>query len=361
MYPLLNSTEQEALDRIESVLVVRFSSIGDIILTTPVLRAIKARWPEARITFVTKSEFACLLEGNPHVDEPALLPPGGGARDLHELAGRLAQQRWDLLADLHNSLRSRILRRIVPAGLKRVYRKPLVRRSLLIYTRLDLFGKNILQVPERYAASLEDLGVELDDCPCELYPSGRDHELVESRIAGHWGSIQPYLAVAPGAAWPVKRWLPERFAAAAKEIAESHGLKIVLVGAEKEREACDLVGWLGGGERCLNLAGELSITASAAAVKSARLLLSNDSGLMHAATAVGTPVVAVFGPTTGHFGYFPYKAASRVVQTDLFCRPCTHNGRGRCPLFHFRCMRDIPAQRVIEAAGELLEESVKPL
>jgi lipopolysaccharide heptosyltransferase II len=328
--------------------------MGDVLLTTPCLRAIRRRWPGARISFVVKEQFAGLLAGNPHLDELIAFPAGGGLAGLLALARTLRPRRWDLLLDLHNSLRTRLLRRLVPAARKIVYSKQIVRRSLLIYLRADLYGRHALSVPERYAAPLAPLGVSLDGLPCELYPDGPARGLFLEKISARWPSGADFLAVAPGSAWPVKCWLPERFAAAARALAEKHGLKVLLLGGRAERDICTLVEKLIGADLCLNLAGDLPLMASAAAVAASRLLLSNDTGLMHVATAVGTPVAAVFGPTTHHLGYFPYRAPSRVVETALRCRPCTHNGRRRCPLGHFRCMRRVKVEQVVRAAEELM-------
>jgi ADP-heptose:LPS heptosyltransferase len=346
--------EQQTGDGVSTILVLRFSSIGDIILTTPVLRAMRARWPEARITFVTRARFAGLLKGNPAVDEVETLAEPGGRGELDRLAARLERRKWDLLVDLHNSLRSRLLRRRVPASCITVYRKPLFRRSLLIYGRIDLYGPNPAPVPERYTEALYGLGVRLDGGPCELHPSGEDFDIFYGKLPPRWKDGRQFLALAPGAAWPVKRWPPERFAEAAGALCDAHGLRALVLGGEQEREICERVCQALGPELSLNLAGELPILASASALSRARLLIANDTGLMHAATAVCAPVVAVFGPTTCHFGYFPYSAASRVVEASLYCRPCTHNGRARCPLGHFRCMRDIKPGQVIAAAQELL-------
>ncbi len=341
-----------------SILVVRFSSIGDIILTTPVIRAMRKTWPGARISFLVKERFAPLVRDNPHLDEIICLSEGGGVSELKALARSLRQRELTLLADLHNSLRSRIFRALVPAGDTLVYTKQAVKRSLLIYGRMDFYGQRILPVPERYALPFAGLGVRLDGEACELYPGERDRSLALEKLHSGGPAGNRLLAVAPGSAWPTKRWPPARFAAAASELADRHGLKVVLLGDRADLEACRQVEQaLDGRVERVNLAGNLPIMASAAAVAESRMLLTNDTGLMHIATAVKTPVTAVFGPTTGHLGYFPYKAKkARVVETRLRCRPCTHNGRKRCPLLHFRCMRDVHIEEVVAAAEELLEK-----
>ncbi|RLB13872.1 MAG: lipopolysaccharide heptosyltransferase II [Deltaproteobacteria bacterium] len=337
-----------------SILVVRLSSLGDVLLTTPVLRALRQKWPGARISFLTKEEFAPLLHNNPHLDEVITTSGGGTFEQSRDLVRKLRYRKWDLLVDLHRSLRSFLFRRLVPAARTVVYSKYRLKRTLLIYTRLDLYPASVPLVPERYVKPLEPFGVKLDEGPCELFLDESDREPALKKISARWPSSPPLLAVAPGSAWPIKRWPVESFAESARELALRFGFKVILLGSKKDAEICARLAQILGQKLCLDLAGKLPIRGSAAAVAEARLLLTNDTGLMHIATAVGTPVVAVFGPTTRHFGYFPYRAESRVVETRLYCRPCTHNGRVRCPLGHFRCMKDIKAERVVEAAVELL-------
>ncbi|MEA1997292.1 MAG: glycosyltransferase family 9 protein, partial [Gemmatimonadota bacterium] len=148
----------------------------------------------------------------------------------------------------------------------------------------------------------------------------------------------------------------ERFATAAGVLAGRLGLKVLVLGSARDNEECGAVARMLGEKSCLNLAGKLDIRASAAAVERSCCLITNDTGLMHIATATGTPVAAVFGPTTRHLGYFPYRADKKsvVIEEKLYCRPCTHNGRKRCPLRHFRCMLDIEPERVSEAVIGLL-------
>ncbi len=351
-----NSARQLQVDD-HSILVIRFSSIGDILLTTPVLRALRQKWPKGRISFLTKERFAPLLQGNPHVDELLTLKEGAGVLELYRLGRSLARRRWHILADLHSSTRSSLIRRIMPADFMATCTKSLLKRSLLIYTRLDLYGPEPPSVPERYAACMAPYGVCLDQGPCELYLDHNDRSLAEKQIVARWPDSPNFLALAPGAAWPTKRWPAERFAQAAAELASRHELKVILLGSGKDLDACEQVGKYLGQKNCLNLAGRLPLRGSAAAVEKSRILLTNDTGLMHIATAVGTPVVAIFGCTTRHLGYFPYRAGkAKVIETNLYCRPCTHNGRKRCPLGHFRCMKDIGAEMVLEAAEGLLNE-----
>jgi heptosyltransferase-2 len=167
------------------------------------------------------------------------------------------------------------------------------------------------------------------------------------------GAQEPVLAVAPGSIWGTKRWIPEGFAAVIGA-APSLGLSPVLVGSAEERSLCDGVA-RASGVRAANLAGRCRIPDLAALLARADALVSNDSGAGHVASAVGTPVVSLFGPTVVSFGYAPFGVRNRVVEhPSLPCRPCDRHGPMDCPLGHFRCMREIPPERVLEALRHLL-------
>lgn len=331
------------------ILVLRFSSIGDVLLTTPVLRAIKVRWPDAHLAFLTKDRFAAMVEGNPYVDEIMGVSDVADMPEMRTVVRKLIARRWDLVVDLHGSIRSRLVCRSVKASHTMRYSNLRFRRTMLIYGRLDLYGPEPSSIPERYAACLKKFGVELDQAPCELHLSDNNREEADKLISVKWGNGIKYITLAPGAAWPIKRWPADRFAEAAHMINQQTGWRIVLLGGQGDAEVCSAVAKDLPEDVCLDLSGRLSLRGSAAAVERAEHLLTNDTGLMHMATALGTPLTAVFGPTVRQLGYFPYRAAnSRVMEASVWCRPCTHNGRQKCPLGHFKCMHDVGVEQVAE-------------
>lgn len=332
-----------------AILVVRFSSIGDVLLTTPVLRAIKARWPKSHLAFLTRDRFAPVIDGNPHVDQLITLGGSADSAAIRELCANELARPWDLLADLHGSIRSRLVWRNVAASHKVRYSNLRLNRWLLIWCRVDFYGPEPPSVPEKYAVPLAQFGVKLDDQPCHIYLRDSDRAEAARLILDKWPEPTHYLAVAPGAAWPNKRWPAENFAEAAKRICAREKLNVVLLGGPGDEQACGQVAAGLGSLQYLNLCDKLSLRGSAAAIEHADHVLTNDTGLMHMATAVGTPLTAVFGPTVKQFGYFPYKATNaRVLETDIWCRPCTHNGRKRCPLGHFKCMKGVGVEGVVK-------------
>ena len=353
--------------RHRNILVIRLSSIGDILLTTPALRALK-RWdPHREVHFLLKSEYEELVRENPNVDRVIPWDPSGGLPGLIGLARRL-RGGYDLVIDLHRSLRSAILRRAIGARQVLTYPKGVIRRTIMIQTGWKAITRKA-PVPERYLRALSPIGAKGDERGIDLFISREVRDRVEGIMAdeaagaglsaahrsgtGHSIERFSYVAIAPGARWATKRWLPERFAAVADALAEIHGLVPILIGGRDEGEVFRAVRE-GMKSPALDFSGRLSLIETGAAIAASRLLISNDTGLMHMATAVSTPVVAIFGPTTRELGFYPYRGPHEVVEQDISCRPCHHLGGDRCPKGHHRCMTEIGAEAVIGAGERLL-------
>jgi heptosyltransferase II len=325
-----------------NILAVRFSSIGDVILTTPLIRAIRRRYPAARLTALTKEPFVPLLSHNPHLDRVIGLKAG---HTLTELAGELRGRKYTHLLDLHDSLRSRLLRLLVPGNWSS-YPKHRLARSLLIQTKLDVY-RDRRPVPERYFSAARALRVEPDGLPPELFWAAEAEREVLDWLGANGAEGWHPVALAPGAAHATKRWPPEYWQALLAMLT-AHGIPVVLVGGSDDTSlASGLAAKFSG--RVLNAAGRFGLQQTAALLKRASALVSGDTGVMHMGTAVGTPVVALFGPTVQQFGFFPYSEQARVLQLELGCRPCTSQGGPRCPRGHHRCLRDLSPDMVFQA------------
>ena len=326
------------------ILLIRFSSIGDVILTTPLVRALRATHPDAIVHFATRRACAPLLEGNPNIDRVLTLPEDddGG---LRALARTIRAERYDHVLDLHGTLRARLLRLLVPAPRWRGYRKHTLRRWALTRLKQNWFGE-VVPVAERYFDAAAALGVRPDGGPPEVFPSAgaRAAAAAALREAG-LGEGEAYVAIAPGAQHATKRWPESSWAELARRMAEA-GLRVVVVGGREDVEAGEGIVAASG---AVSVAGALDLPGSAAVLEGARALASGDTGVMHLATAVGTPVVALFGPTVREFGFFPYSSRATVLERELPCRPCSTHGGPACPLGHHACMREIGVDEV-EAA-----------
>jgi lipopolysaccharide heptosyltransferase II len=318
-----------------NILVVRFSSIGDIILTTPLLRAIRQRHPGSRVTVLTKEAFAPLLSDNPHVNVVLGLDT---RRSLARAATELRAERYTHLLDLHGSLRSWALRALVP-GHWRGYSKHRLARSVLIRTKRNIYPTS-RPVAERYFAAARDLDVSPDGNPPQLFLNQKARTAATAWMGRvRIGTDRPLLAVAPGAAHATKRWPPEHWRGLIGQLV-GEGFDIAVVGGEQDAPlAAGLVDI--SPTRVASGAGKFGLQETGAVLEVARALVSGDTGVMHMATGVGTPVVAVFGPTVEPFGFFPYSKTASVLELPLPCRPCSSQGSARCPLGHHRCLRDL--------------------
>jgi heptosyltransferase II len=326
-----------------NVLVVRFSSIGDVLLTTPLLRSIRQRHPEARLSVLTKRAFAPLLSDNPRIDRVVALDPSAS---LVRIAAELRAENFTHLLDLHDSMRSRLLRALVP-GAWRTYPKHRIRRALLIHTKRNRY-RDSRPVPERYFDAARELDVHPDGKSPEFFlgTPARD-EAAAWLVAQGLSPSRPLVAIAPGAAHHTKRWPIDYWFRLLHSVVCA-GMDVVIVGGPNDAELADELA-RDHRERAWRAAGRFGLQGTGALLEHARVLISGDTGVMHMATGVGTPVVALFGPTVRAFGFFPYGQAAEVLETALPCRPCSAMGGAVCPQGHHRCMKEITPASVFDA------------
>ena len=337
-------------EAVRRILLIRLSSLGDILLMTPLLKLLRRACPHAEIDVLTRFEYHDLLRCHPAITRLLTFEPDLPLR--HTLRA-LRVNTYDLALDLHCTPRSQLLLRMLRGRRKLTYNKRVLRRAMLV--RL---GWNTLRdstpVPELYAAPLRRLGLDGHLGPPTMHLDYDSMKAVEEHILRSLPGVsdRPLLAVAPGARWPTKRWPVERFAAVAQDLAQERGAAVVVLGGADESVLasilCDKLD-----VPVINVAGTLSLMQSAAMLSRCRLLISNDSGLMHMATALRVPVVAIFGPTVQEFGFHPFKALAEVVSEPLSCRPCSTKGSMRCPRSHHACMQDVSSTRVLAVARDL--------
>jgi lipopolysaccharide heptosyltransferase II len=328
-------------------LAVRFSSLGDLVLVTPLLRAIRAAHPDAELTLVTKSEYRPLFTHNPHLTELIAYDP---VTPLRELAAALRGRRFTHRLDLHGSLRSRALR-VLLGGRWHGYPKRRLARAILIHTKRDVF-RDRRHVADRYFDAARGLGIRPDGRSPEVFLGvaalrAADRFLAERGL----GQQRTLVAAVPGAAHATKQW-PERHWHELVADLVAAGMDVVVVGGGRERELGARIAAAGGG-RAASAAGLFDLQETAALLRRARCTVAGDTGVMHLATAVGTPVVLLLGPTVGAFGFLPYQARATVLERSEPCRPCSSRGGPRCPLGHHRCLELIEPAMVATAIRTL--------
>jgi heptosyltransferase-2 len=338
----------------QRILVIRLSSIGDVILMTPLLRALRRRIPAAQIDVVIKVAHADLLRLHPSINHLFELKPELGSAGLRELGKRLRERHYDVVLDVHKNFRSLFLTRAAQAPLVLRHKKFLFRRWLLVNTKLNLM-RNLPPIRQRYIDAAAELGVVDDGAPAEIYWSAAEEKAAEAELQSRgWNGKMPLVALAPGAGFYTKRWPVENFAEVANALSQ-RGFFVVILGGQQDQELAEEI-QRGLRNKCASLAGQTSLLVTAAILKKCRGLIANDSGLMHMAEAVGIPLIAIFGSTTRELGFFPQLKSSRVLENkNLRCRPCSHLGKAKCPKGHFLCMRAIMPEQVIDALNDLLK------
>jgi heptosyltransferase-2 len=217
----------------------------------------------------------------------------------------------------------------------------------LIATKRNLYSRHV-PVAERYFEAAQELDVTPDGEPPEFHLAAAARSRVEQWLAQQQLAGARLAALAPGAAHATKRWPVSHWIALGERLAAA-GYKLVVVGGPEDRGVAHQIGGT-----AVSAAGEFSLQETGALLARSQVLVSGDTGVMHMATGVGTPVVALFGPTVEEFGFFPYSARSTVLQRALDCRPCSAMGTGQCPLDHHRCMVDIVPADVAAAVEKLV-------
>jgi heptosyltransferase II len=330
------------------ILIVRFSAIGDILLTTPLIRALRARHPDAVISMLTKRQYSPLVSENPHLDEII----GITRKDsLFRIGTLIRRANYTHRLDLHGNLRTLVLKELAP-GHWYSFSQRRVARYFLIHNKRNIYREDT-PVAERYFEAAEDLDVLPDGGPPEFYLSAEAQER-----GGTWlshagiGHGRPFVAIAPGATHETKRWPVDHWVKLARLIIGTGADIVVLGGPDDSAIAGEIVARSGG--RAASAAGLLGLQQTGAVLKQAAALISGDTGVMHMATALNVPVVALFGPTVRQFGFFPYNAIATVVERDIPCRPCTPHGGPACPLEHHYCMRQILPDTVMAALSRIL-------
>ena len=329
-------------------LLVQTSFLGDMVLTTPLIAWLAGSGP---LDVVATPRAAGLLENNPDVREVILYDKRGvdrGIAGFTRLASRLRGKGYDAAYLAQGSVRSGAL--ALAAGIRDRVGFASSAGRLFYTTRVPSIDDM------HHAARLLSLAtrdptrdIAASALRPHLYPGDRQRTAVD-QLLGAAKLGEPLIALAPGSVWATKQW--PYYADLARDLRRD--ARLVIVGAESDRPlAAEIVHATGG--TAIDATGRLSLLASAELIGRSMLLVTNDSAPLHLASAMNTPTVAIFGPTVPEFGFGPLADRSRVAgRTGLDCRPCDRHGPRRCPLGHWRCMREITADDVARLARGLL-------
>lgn len=317
-------------------LIIRFSSIGDIVLTTPVIRCLKQQVPQAEVHFLTKPEYAGLLQHNPYLTAIHTLD-----KPLLTKARELNKEGFDAVIDLHHNLRSRMIKTIIQAPAF-TFHKLNIEKWLMVNLHMNKLPN--LHVVDRYMQTVQSLGVVNDGQGLDYFFNTPMPQLPPLPTT--------YIAFAIGAQHGTKRMPNEKIAAICRNLP----MPVVLLGGKTDESNGELIARQAGGH-VINCCGKLSLEQSAAVLQGAHKVLTHDTGLMHIAAALKKDVVAIWGNTIPEFGMSAYRGkhtfrVTNMQVANISCRPCSKIGYEQCPKGHFNCMQQQNIAAICEAVME---------
>ena len=323
-------------------LILRFSSIGDIVLTSPVVRCLKQQVKDAEIHFLTKKNFASVIEHNPFIDKKIYLEEEWSA-----LIPVLKNEKYDCVIDLHNNLRTLKLKSQL--GLKSFsFNKLNIEKWLLVNLKMNRLPD--VHIVDRYMETVKSLGVVNDGKGLDYFISQEDgsaiHKLPEE-------VQKDYIAFVIGAKHNTKKLPIEKIISLCKKIKRP----VVLLGGKEDFEAGEKIVSAVQPQAIFNACGKFSLNESAALIKQASKVITHDTGLMHIAAAFKKEIISVWGNTVPEFGMSPYYGNfefrnSRFEIKNLPCRPCSKIGFEKCPKGHFRCMVEQDENKIAGAVNK---------
>ncbi len=317
------------------ILIIRLSSLGDILLTTPVIRAINKKYPNSQIDYVVKKQYSSALQYNPLISSLYLYEK----EKAKSIKDQVRKVKYDLIIDLQNNLRSCALTFRLGTEVKR-FKKPTFKKLILVWTKINLL-KEFKPIPVRYA---ETAALQIDDNGLDLF--------IPENINPKLAAGKKYIGICPGAKHFTKRW-PEKYFIELGNRLNSQGFALVIFGGKEDRELCEAIS--SKIEDGINLCNNDDLLQTASDMKQCHHIICNDSGLMHTATAVRVPITAIFGSTVSEFGFIPYLSDNSILENNsLSCRPCSHIGRSSCPKRHFKCMQEIKPNMVFDHVKSFL-------
>ncbi len=337
------------------VLIIRFSSIGDIVLTTPVIRCLKQQHPEVKVHYLTKAQFWPLLTYNPYIDKLHLFDD-----NMDKVIEELKNEEFDFVVDLHNNLRTARVKKALDIPNK-AFPKLNIKKWLLTNLKIDLMPDK--SIVERYFEAAEPINVHNDG-------KGLDYFVPDNMKLGnadipmsHWSG---YVGAVIGGSYntkklPVAQW---------KKFVELVPFPVILLGGPDDRDEGREIAELDP-IKIYNSCGKFNINETADLVQHARVIISNDTGLMHIAAAYKKPIVSLWGNTSPEMGMFPYYGFNNLKERiapqtfilehkNLSCHPCSKLGYNKCPKKHFKCMNELDMTVAVEQVKKYWKIENKP-
>ena len=322
----------------KKILIIRFSSIGDIVLTTPVIRCIRKQIPDAVIHYLTKEKFKPILEYNPYIDAIFTIE-----KDVDEVLSDLKAERYDFIIDLHNNLRSWRVKMALHSPSK-AFNKLNFQKWVRVNLRINILPA--VHIVDRYLNAASPLGIINDGLGLDFF---LDPKMSKTSLSLPESFHKCYLAIVIGGQHKTKMYPNDQLI----ELCKNLNKKIVLLGGPDDFDNGTMIA-KEAGEHVFNACGKYNLMESGWLLQDASHVITNDTGLMHIAAALNKNITSIWGNTIPEFGMYPYfqkesNATNEMVEVkNLYCRPCSKIGYKQCPKGHFRCMKEIKPQTIID-------------
>jgi ADP-heptose:LPS heptosyltransferase len=310
------------------ILILRFSSIGDIVLTTPILRCIKNQLKDVELHYATKKVFSSIVSNNAHVDQVHVLE-----NNLNHLISKLKNENFDVVIDLHKNLRSLKIKKSLNTK-SHSFPKLNLKKWLVVNTKVNKLPD--AHIVDRYFQAVQRLGVKNDNLGLDFHIPKKSFIAIEDDF-----NSNKIICIAVGAKFNTKQ-IPLKIL---QEIITPVSDTIVLLGGKEDYEKGEELRNSLPEHTIFNTCGHYSLLSSASIVQQAKAIVTADTGLMHIASAFDTPIVSIWGNTIPEFGMYPYRPTKpdsySIHQVEnLKCRPCSKIGFDKCPKKHFKCMKN---------------------
>lgn len=328
----------------KKILVIRLSSLGDVLLTYPLLDLIKKNESNCTLHFVVKDKFVDAIQFNHNVDKTFTYSP----ENIKQINSLVQENNYDLILDLQNNFRSR---QITSKSKAKIYRfkKPTLKKFLLVNFRLKLIESDF-SIARSY---IKNLYPDYSDKLTLYFDIPQEKEIDSLKKIPPNFLNKPIIGIAPGSKHFTKRY-PIDYLKVLINMLIENGFAVGIFGGKDDYEICKSLET--NNEFLKNFQNDNDLLEIASLMKKCSVIISNDSGLMHLASLLQIPIVAIFGTTVREFGFAPIFEKSLIIEnTDLKCRPCSHIGRDSCPKKHFKCMLDIQPELIFQKTIELLE------
>ncbi|WP_300621286.1 glycosyltransferase family 9 protein [uncultured Fusobacterium sp.] len=328
------------------ILIIHTAFIGDIVLSTPLIKKLRDTYPKAEITYLTTPVGASILRNNPHLNHIIEYDKRGehkGIKGFWAIAKKLKMEAYNLVITPHRYLRSTFLTFLTGAPIRRGYDSA---AASFLYNERVYYDKSKHEVEKLLSFVPKDEGKRYE---IEIFPTELEVEKVDKLLEKRREKV---VVVAPGSKWFTKKWPLEYFNRVIKELEKREDTTVVVVGGKEE-----MFFNMPLANTTIDLRGKTTLLELAEVIRRADIVLTNDSSPIHIASAFpNVRILALFGPTVEKFGFFPWSKNSEVFQVEgLECRPCSIHGGDSCPKKHFKCMLDIKPEMVLERIESILE------